>query len=148
MTQSSLHVVCPSCTAVNRIPETRPLQQAKCGSCRQPLFAGTVASVDAKGFERHIMRNDIPVAVGFWAPWCVPCRAMAPALERAAAELEPHYRFLKVNTEREPELATRYGIRSIPTLMLFSSGRPVAHAAGAMDTHQIVSWIQTHRPNT
>jgi thioredoxin 2 len=119
------------------------VREAKCGACHQPLFNGKPAAADdVKTFEHQTTWNDIPVVVDFWAPWCGPCRAMAPAFERAAAELEPRYRLLKVNTEQEPELATRHGIRSIPTLMLFAGGRSVGHTAGAMDTPSIVSWVR------
>jgi thioredoxin 2 len=142
MTGSSVHVVCASCGAINRIPPARPARQAKCGTCHQLLFAGTPIIVDAATFERHITRNDIPVLVDFWAPWCGPCLAMAPAFERAAAELEPGYRLLKVNTEEEPSLAAHYGIRSIPTLVLFLGGREVARRAGVGDTRGIVSWAK------
>jgi thioredoxin 2 len=112
MADSTRHVVCPHCSAINRTPPDRPARQAKCGTCHQKLFSGKPASADAETFERHITRNDIPVMVDFWAPWCGPCLAMAPAYERAAAELEPDYRLLKVNTEEEPALAARYGIRA------------------------------------
>ena len=112
MADSTRHVVCPHCSAINRTPPDRPARQAKCGTCHQKLFSGKPASADAETFERHITRNDIPVMVDFWAPWCGPCLAMAPAYERAAAELEPDFRLLKVNTEEEPALAARYGIRA------------------------------------
>src|SRR6202045_3611154 len=136
------HVVCPSCGAINRVPATRSALDAKCGTCHNKLFSGQPAKVDGKGFERHIVRNDITVVVDFWAPWCGPCLAMAPAYERAAAELEPDYRLLKGNTEEEQSVAARYGIRSIPTLMLFLNGREVARRAGASDTRGIVSWAK------
>jgi thioredoxin 2 len=146
MSQPLHHVVCPACGAVNRIPPGRPADQAKCGSCHKPLFTGAPVAVDAKAFERHLTRNDIALVVDFWAPWCGPCHAMAPAFERAAQELEPGYRFIKVNTEEVPALAARYGIRSIPTLMLFSSGELAAQSAGARDQNGIVSWVRAHTP--
>src|SRR5271170_1934076 len=140
MAGSPVHAVCPSCSAINRIPADRPAEQAKCGTCHQPLFPGKPVPVDAAAFERHVTRDDIPVLVDFWAPWCGPCLAMAPAYERAAAELEPRFRLLKLNTEEEPAIAARYNIRNIPTLMLFSDGREIARRAGASDTRGIVSW--------
>ena len=142
MTSSAVHVVCPSCGAINRIPPDRPAKQAKCGTCHQKLFSGKPAVANAAAFERHLTRNDIPVIVDFWAAWCRPCLAMAPAYERAAAELEPDFRLLKVNTEEEQSLAARYGIRSIPTLMMFMHGREAARRAGASDMRGIVSWAR------
>jgi thioredoxin 2 len=146
MNYSIRHVVCPSCVSVNRVSATRPAQQAKCGKCHQPIFTGKPAAADGTAFERHITRNDIPVVVDFWASWCGPCLAMAPAYERAGAELEPRFRLLKVNADEEQQLMAKCGIRSIPTLMLFAKGQPVAQNAGAMNTRDIVAWARSHAP--
>jgi thioredoxin 2 len=140
------HVVCPSCGAINRLPSSRSALEAKCGTCHQPLFTGKSAPADGKLFQRHITRNDIPVVVDFWASWCGPCLAMAPAYERAAAELEPGFRLLKVNADEEQHLMAQFGIRGIPTLILFANGTQVAQQAGAMNTRDIVAWVQSHAP--
>lgn len=140
------HVVCPSCATINRIPAARSGQVAKCGNCHNPLFTGHPTAVDGAGFDRHVSLNDIPVVADFWAPWCQPCRAMAPAYEAAAAELEPHFRFLKVNADEAQHLMAKFGIRSIPTIMLFSQGRPIAQSAGAMNARGIVAWVRSHAP--
>jgi len=135
-------IVCPHCTAINRTPADKPAGQAKCGACRRPLFGGKPAAASAQSFATHIGRNDIPVVVDFWADWCGPCKMMAPAYERVAAELEPHVRFLKVDTESQQQLAAQYNIRSIPTLMLFHNGNVVAQRAGASDAASLRAWIQ------
>ena len=140
----TLHVVCPVCQAVNRIPASRLGDRPVCGKCRQPLFAGAPVEVDATGFRKQVTRGDLPVVVDFWASWCGPCKMMAPAFARAAAELEPRYRLLKVNTEQEQQLAMEYNIRSIPTLAVFKGGREVARQAGAMDAASIVRWVQAN----
>ena len=144
MNEEIRHIVCPHCTSLNRIPGEKDARKAKCGHCHQPLFTGRPVPASAKSFATHIERNDIPVLVDFWAQWCGPCKAMAPVYERVASELEPEVRFLKVNTEAEPELAARYNIRSIPTLMLFRKGDIVAQQAGALDAQMLRSWLRRH----
>jgi thioredoxin 2 len=142
-----LIAACPQCHAVVRVPSDRSAEHPKCPRCKSELLAGKPVVLDSASFATHVERTSVPVLVDFWAPWCGPCHAMAPALERAAGELEPDYRILKVNTEQEQALAAEYGIRSIPTLMMFAGGKPVAQIAGAMDTGGIVSWVRAHKPS-
>jgi thioredoxin 2 len=143
MTESR-HIVCPHCDSINRIPADKDARQAKCGRCHKPLFTGGAIPVSAKSFDVHIRNNDIPVVVDFWAEWCGPCKAMAPMYERVAAEMEPNLRFLKVDTEREPQLAARYGIQGIPTLMVFRKGTILAQRAGAVDGQTLRAWLQQY----
>lgn len=136
----SLHLVCIHCHAINRIPGTRLGENPGCGQCHQRLFTGHPVELTAAAFNKHISRNDIPVLVDFWAPWCGPCKTMAPQFTQAANLLEPKFRLAKVNTEAEQGLAGQYGIRSIPTLVLFRGGREIARQAGAMGAQDIVRW--------
>jgi thioredoxin 2 len=137
------HIVCPHCDAVNRVPSDKLSEQPVCGKCKQPLFTAHPLELNNVNFARHIGRSDIPVLVDFWAPWCGPCRMMAPAFAQAAGTLEPEVRLVKVNTEEAQDLAARYNIRSIPTMALFRNGVEVARQAGAMDAGNIVRWVKS-----
>jgi thioredoxin 2 len=136
----SLHLVCPHCHAVNRVLAQKKGQAPNCGQCHQPLFTARPVELGAASFSKHIQRNDIPVLVDFWAPWCGPCKMMAPQFVQAAAMLEPGMRLAKVDTEAEQGLGAQYNIRSIPTLALFKGGREIARQAGAMSAQDIVRW--------
>ncbi len=142
----SHHIVCPRCAAVNRVPSGRPAEAARCGACKRPLFAAAPVDADRAMFERQVARSSIPVLVDVWAPWCGPCRMMAPAFAQAASVLEPDMRLVKLNSESEPDVAGHLGIAGIPTLLLFADGREVARVSGAMNAAGIVSWAREHAP--
>ena len=138
---TSKHIVCPHCHSVNRLPEERFSDNPKCGACKAALFSGRPVELNSGNFRTHIERSDIPVVVDFWAPWCGPCRMMAPVFSQVAGELSTRARLVKVNTEDQPGLASQYGIRSIPTLAVFRGGREVDRVSGAMDARNLSAWI-------
>ena len=141
---SNTNIVCPHCDAVNRVPSERLTENPVCGKCRKPLFAGSPVALTDSNFDRHLSRNDLPLVVDFWAPWCGPCKMMAPAYEQAAGQIEPRARLVKVDTEQNQMLAQRFAIRSIPTLAVFRNGQQVASQPGAMNLPQLLQWIQAN----
>jgi thioredoxin 2 len=139
----TLIVACPACHTLNRAPRDKlaATPSGKCGNCGASLFDGHPMILTSEGFDSHAVKSDIPLLVDFWAPWCGPCRTMAPQFEQAAGRLEPNVRLAKVNTDEEQQLAGRFSIRGIPTMILFSRGREVARQSGAMQASAIAAWI-------
>jgi len=142
----SEHIVCPACRKINRVAAGRMVEGPKCGSCGEALFSGQPITVDETGFARHMTANTIPVLTDVWAPWCGPCRTMGPMFERAAEMLEPRARLLKLNLDEAPQVARRFGIQSVPTLLLTGHGQLIAQTAGAMDSRAIIAWAQSQFP--
>lgn len=140
---SPIHVVCANCQAVVRIPSDRLAQAPHCPRCHSPVFDGQPFVLTAAAFDTQIQRSDLPVVVDVWAPWCGPCRAMAPHFERVAEQMRLRARFAKINSDEEPNLAARFNIRSIPTLLVFRGGREIARQSGAMEAGAFTRWLES-----
>ena len=140
------HIVCPGCAKINRVSRPRLADGPKCGACGEILFTAHPVSVNESGFTRHMTSNTIPVLTDIWAPWCGPCRMMTPMFERAAAQLEPHMRLLKLNLDEAPSIARQFAVQSVPTLLLTAGGKLIAQTAGAMDSRAIIDWAKNQIP--
>ncbi|MDP3268617.1 MAG: thioredoxin TrxC [Legionella sp.] len=140
----SIHIVCTRCHTTNRLLSSRLVEHPKCGKCQNALFDGKPIACDTRQFDLHLKNNDIPLLVDFWAEWCGPCKIMTPYFEAAAKLLEPQVRLVKINTELQQVLASRYNIQSIPTLILFSHGKESARHSGVMSTQDIVRWVKQY----
>lgn len=139
---TGVHVVCTACGQVNRVGGDKPAAEARCGRCGEALFDGRPVEVDAAGLERQMTRSGVPLVVDFWAGWCGPCRAMAPAFAAVAAKLEPQAKFLKLDVDAHPEAAARFGVQGIPALFVLRDGKVAAQQAGAMDAARLERWVR------
>ena len=140
MNTDALHITCAHCGATNRVPAARLAEDPTCGRCGQALLAGEPVELTDANFEAVVGKTDLPVVVDFWAPWCGPCRMMAPAFEQAAAQLKGRALLVKVNSDDNPLTASRFGIRSIPTLVKLDHGRQLDRRSGALPAGQIVAF--------
>ena len=142
MSQSQ-QVVCPHCNAINRVAVDRIDDGPVCGGCGKSLLDGEPLELTSETFDRHINNSDWPVLVDFWAPWCGPCRMMTPIIHAAAKELKTSMRVAKLNTEEEKEIATRFNLRGVPTLMVFHRGKVVLQRTGGTDLASLLKWARS-----
>ena len=137
----SVKLACLTCGQGNRVPRDKLASDPKCGTCGARLISDKPTEISFKILEKATRIDDLPLVVDFWAAWCGPCKMMAPEFTKAARELKGRARFAKLNTESFPEAGTRYGIRGIPLLIAFRSGRETKRQAGAIGATQILEWV-------
>jgi thioredoxin 2 len=140
-TVTKMHLVCPHCNATNRVPSDKLQAELNCGKCQAPLLTAHPDNLAEAAFNAQLAKSDLPMVVDFWAPWCGPCRMMAPAYEKVSQDMQGKARFVKVNTEDEQGLAAKYNIRSIPTLAVFAGGREITRQPGAMSAPDLARWV-------